>query len=127
MTPSALPTITGAIASVSMSGPITEEASLSEIVSELAEIYGVDERDVETSVDYVASGTLGITIPEDASESEVITALQSTISDVLGVHVSDIVVSIDDDGVVSYSISSDSYKDAEAIHAYNWIMTLQKI
>jgi hypothetical protein len=63
--PSAVPTITGEIASVSMSGSVTGEISTNDITTEIAEIYGVDANDVETSVDYVTSGTLDIRIPEN--------------------------------------------------------------
>ena len=116
--PSAVPTITGAVASVTISGTTTEDIPAEEIAnitSELAEIYGVDPSEVETTVDYVASGTLDVTIPDDVSEEDAIAALQDSISDVLGVHSSDVVVTIDDEGTVSYSVTGGSYAEAEAI------------
>ena len=88
---------------------------ISDITSEIAEIYGVDANDVETSVDYVASGTLDVTIPSGVSEEEAINALQESISDVLGVHPKDVVVTIDDNGDVSYSVTGTTYAEAEAI------------
>ena len=96
------------MASVTISGTATEELAVEEIAnitSELAEIYGVDPSEVETTVDYVASGTLDVTIPDDVSEEDAIAALQDSISDVLGVHTSDVVVTIEDDGTVSYSVT----------------------
>ena len=116
--PSAVPSITGAVASVTISGTATEELAVEEIAnitSELAEIYGVDPSEVETTVDYVASGTLDVTIPNDVSEEDAIAVLQDSSSDVLGVHTSDVVVTIEDDGTVSYSVTGGSYAEAEAI------------
>ena len=98
MIPSSFPTITGSVASVSISGIVTESMSqqeVDEVTSQLAEIYGVDVNDIETTVDYVTSGTLDVTIPEDVSESEAIEVLQESISDVLGVHVKDVTVVIE--------------------------------
>ena len=116
--PSSLPTITGEIASVSISGTITEEFSkedISSISSQVADIYGVDESDIDLAVDYVSSGTLNVTIPEDVSEEDAITDLEESISDVLGVHSSDVVVTIGEDGTVTYSVSGSSYENAVAI------------
>ena len=118
MIPSSFPTITGSVASVSISGIVTESMSqqeVDEVTSQLAEIYGVDVNDIETTVDYVTSGTLDVTIPEDVSESEAIEVLQESISDVLGVHVKDVTVLIEDDGSVTYSIHGASVDEVEAI------------
>ena len=101
-----------------MSGAVTDEMStedLDAIASEIAEIYGVDAADVETSVDYVASGSLDVTIPDDVSEEDAIVALQESISDVLGVHPKDVVVTIDDNGDVTYQVTGTTYDEAEAI------------
>ena len=116
--PSAVPTITGAVASVSISGTVTSSMSsddIDAISSDIAEIYGVDASDVETTVDYVASGTLDVTIPTGVSEEEAINAIQESISDVLGVHPKDVVVTIDDNGDVMYSVSGVTYDEAAAI------------
>ena len=91
------------------------QTEVDQITSDLAEIYGVDVADIETSVDYVASGTIDVTIPPGVSENEAITSLQDSISDVLGVHPKDVVVTIDDNGVVTYSVTGASYAEAEAI------------
>ena len=116
--PSAAPTITGAVASVSISGAVTEamsEEDVEAISNELAEIYGVDPLDVETTVDYVASGTLDVSIPEGVSEADVIAALEESISDALGVHAKDVVVTIDETGEVRYQVTGTTYEAAEAI------------
>jgi hypothetical protein len=116
--PSAVPTITGAITSVSMSGPATSSMTRSEInsiSSDIAEIYGVDSDDVETTITYITSGTLDVIIPDVLSEEEAITFLQDSISDVLGIHPRDVVITVDEEGNVEYSVSADSYKNAEVI------------
>ena len=89
--------------------------NINAITSNLAEIYGVDISDVETSVDYVISGTLDVTIPEDILEEDAIILLEQSISDVLGVHPKDLVVTITEDGEVSYSVTGGSYDEIEQI------------
>lgn len=116
--PSALPTITGAISAVTLTTIATDDLSssdISEITSQLAEIYGVDPAEIETAVGYVTSGVLDVNIPFGISNNEAVNSLQESISEVLNVHVSDVIVSIDDDGVVSYSISSDSFDAASSL------------
>ena len=116
--PTPEPTITGAVASVSMSGPVTAAISVEDITTiseEIAEIYGVDPIDVETTVDYVTTGILDVTIPEGVSEDDALLEIQQSLGDVLGVHPKDIVVTIDDNGDVRYSVTEGSYEDAEAI------------
>ena len=116
--PSSHPTITGSIASVSISGSITEElskADVDSITSELATIYGVPTSEVEIGVDYVTSGTLDVTIPSGVSDEEAVQGLEESISDVLGVHASDVVVTIGEGGTVVYSVTGASYDDISAI------------
>ena len=107
--PSASPTITGEIASISMSGIVTSEISTDDMTQQIAEIYGVDANDVETSASYVTSGTLNVSIPEDIPKADAILALTESISDVLGVHSSDVVVSIDENGVATFSVAEETY------------------
>ena len=118
MIPSAIPSIMGAVASVSISGSTTEDISsddIDQITSDLSEIYGVDSSEIEITVDYVASGNLNITIPEGVSEVEAIASLEKSISDVLGVHSSDVIITIDVDGTVTYSVIGATYAEADAI------------
>lgn len=116
--PSALPSITGAVSSVSMSGLATGDIStdeLSDIETQIAEIYGVDVSDLEMNINYITSGVLNITIPDDISKSDAIKELQISTSDVLGVHPSDILVTIADDGLVTYSVIGSSFEEANAL------------
>jgi hypothetical protein len=81
--PSAVPTITGAVASVRMTGVTTEDISDEEyldIVTGLADVYGVEINDIDAKVEYVLSGTLDILVPDDANEDEIIDALQDSVS-----------------------------------------------
>ena len=116
--PSATPTITGAVASISISGEVTEDLSednINAITTDLAEIYGVDVTDVETTVDYVISGTLDVTIPESIPTEDAISSLEQSIGDVLCVHPRDVVVTINEDGEVNYSVTGGSYDEVEQI------------
>ena len=100
-----------------MSGTVTSEISTDDFTTQIAEIYGVEINDVETSVDYVTSGILGVSIPENIPEANAISALTESISDVLGVHSSDVVVTIDEDGVVTFSVIGESYDDVQDIQS----------
>ena len=115
--PSSVPTITGAISSVSMSGTVTADISIIEIAGHLAEIYGVDSNDVEASVDYITSGTLDVTIPEEIPDSEAITAFVESISDILGIHERNVAVTIDENGIVNYSVMGENYEDIQGIQS----------
>ena len=96
-----------------MSGPATGDISsdeISVIETELAEIYGVDVSDLETDIDYIASGVLNLTIPDDVSEIDAIITLQD-----IGVHSSDVLVRITDDGEVIYSVTGTSFEEANTL------------
>ena len=88
---------------------------INDITADLAEIYGVDRDDVEATIDYVSSGTLEVTIPDDIPQADAISVIQESISDVLGVHSSDVVVSFDDDGVLTYSVIGATFAEASGI------------
>ena len=118
MVPSAVPSITGSVSSLSMSGTVSSEletSDLKDITVELADIYGVDVSDIETTVDYIASGTLDVTIPDGLSEDEAVEVLRESISNVLGVHPKDVVVTIDENGAVDYSVSGANYDEVASV------------
>ena len=103
-----------------MSGPATGDISsdeISAIETEIATIYGVDVSDLETNVDYITSGVLDVVIPEDVSNIDAINALQEAISDVLGLHSSDVLIIISDDNTIIYSITESSFEAANALQA----------
>ena len=111
--PSSVPSITGAVSFVSISGAVTSNIAEDAIAAQLVEIYGADFSDVEISIDYVTSGTLNVSIPSDISEDDVLTALVESISDILGVHSRNVVVTIDEDDTVTYSITGETFTDAQ--------------
>lgn len=116
--PSTHPTITGEVASVIISGRVDEalsEDTVDDITSEIANIYGVDENDVNVAVDYVISGAFNVTIPLELSENEASTILEQFIGDALGVHSSKINVVIDEDGAVQYTITGKSHDEVESL------------
>lgn len=116
--PSPLPTITGEIASVTLSGFMTADMSpddITSISSDLAEIYGVDVEDIETTVEYLISGALNVTISEDISPSELINSLKDAISETLGVHSSDVIITVGENEEVIYSVVGGSYEEVEQI------------
>jgi len=116
--PSAHPTITGEVASVIISGRADEALSkdtLEDITSDIANIYGVDENNVNVVVDYVISGAFNVSIPLELSENEASTIFEQMIGDTLGIHSSKVHVVIDEDGIVQYSISGQSHDEVESL------------
>ena len=67
--------------------------------------------DVEITLDYVTSGTLDVTLPEDLSEEAAVQILQESVSEALGVHAKDVLIVIEEDGSVSYQVIGDSYEE----------------
>lgn len=113
--PSITPSITGEIASIAMSGIVTDDISIIDITTQFAQIFGVDSNDVETSTHYVTSGVLNTSIPDTTPAEDAITALTESISDLFGVHSKDVVVTIDNEGVVTYSVLAETYADIQNI------------
>lgn len=58
---------------------------------------------------------MNVTIPGDVTESEVIDSLKESISDVLGVHPSDVLVTIDEEGLAAYSISGNTFTEIKTL------------
>ena len=116
--PSAQPSITGWVATVSASTTTTEsieQSTIDSYTSDIADYYGVDVNDVEVTTSYAATGTMTITVPETATEEELVDAITTSIADSLGVHPGDIDVSVDmETGAVEFTVTSDEYEDAAA-------------
>ena len=119
--PTAQPSITGDIWAVEITG--TVNASLSDeevtnIVTDVAAEFGVDENDVDVDVEYIASGSMVIDdIPDDMSEEDLETILIDSLSEALDIHESNIeIISIDEEtGVVVYEVSSSNYTEIAEI------------
>ena len=100
-----------------MSGVVTQDIpadDIQEITTEIAAIYGVNKNDITTTVDYVTSGTLDVVIPAGLSDAEAAAAIQESLSEVLGIHSKDVLVTVED-GIVSYQVTGSSYAEAEAV------------
>merc|ERR1712203_1318835 len=61
---------------------------------------------------YSVSGTLNVTIPSEVSEEEALEALEESLAEVLGVHPSQIELTVDENGNVEYVITTDSFDAA---------------
>ena len=75
--------------------------------------YGVDEKEVAVSVAYQTSGTISISDLQDISEEEFLANMEDELAALLGVHESQVEVEIVD-GVVHYTVTSQSMAEAQA-------------
>ena len=111
--PSAVPSLTGWVATVSASTVVTTAIDSNEIenyAASVAEYYGVEESDVTVTTSYETTGTLTMIIPNDVSENELVDVITENIAESLGVHPQEISVVVDmETGEVSFTISSDDY------------------
>jgi len=116
--PSAKPSMTGKIASISMSGLVTEDISagdVDDIRSDLIGIYDVTDDDIQMEIQYIASGMLNVTIGDDTSEDDAIAVITASLSELLGVHNRQVSVTVDTDGSVTYFVTEDSFDEASRI------------
>ena len=90
------------------SGELTSN-EISEMTAAVVDSFDVDASDVNTEVAYVSTGSLEINVDVETSEDEVIDAVTTSLSDLLGVHPSDVtIVSVDlASGEVIYEIASE--------------------
>lgn len=115
--PSAHPSITGEIISVTLGGTVDEELSqenLTAIAQQIVDAYGVDADDVQLETIYTTSGEFDVDIPNGVSEEEALERIQQSLSELLGVHPKDIDVKIHD-GKVFYEISGGNFTDVNDI------------
>lgn len=106
--PSGAPTMTGLLASFKVTAVVTSSLSESDIASIEAQVVLNFDSDVETTIAYTATGSMIISA-DNLTDEEVIYSISLALADTLGVHASEIEVSYDDsDGLVSYTISSDT-------------------
>ena len=117
--PTSLPTITGDVAIVELTKPVTKSLTSQEvedIIKQAEELYEVNAGDVEADVNYVTTGTMAIDINLDEYDGTIEDLEQSIIealSQELGVHEKDIKVSIDPEtNIVTYELTSDSAEDS---------------
>jgi len=85
------------------------------ITSDIASVYGVANSDLVVTIDYVSSGALNVSIPAGMSSSEALDSIEQSISNILGVHSSNVIVLVGEDGKITYSVALESYDDAAAM------------
>ena len=115
--PSASPSITGAVAVIELSRVVNESLSeddVSNITSEIADAFGVNEGAVTVEVIYETTGSFNITLTTDVAEEEVEEAMEEAISNILGIHESAVNVEIEN-GSATYTIVSSSVEEAHVI------------
>ena len=119
--PTAAPSVTGIVVTLTLSS--TEQTlNSSEITSlevEIAEEYGVDADDVTVDATFTVSGSITLDdVPDDVSETELESILETSIADTLGVHDKAVDVSMDSTtGEVVYTITSDDITVVETATA----------
>ena len=116
--PTSRPSITGAIISIELEGKVTQELSsedLTNITETVKAQYGISDDEVQIETTYKVSGVLNVTIPKDVPEEEALEAIENSLSELLGVHPSQIDLRVDENGDVVYVITSDSYDGASDI------------
>ena len=78
-----------------MQKDVTEDVNEDEIVSDVAEAYGVDENDVTVDTSYDVTGTMTLEVPDSWDDTAVLEAfLEENLADILGVDPSRVLVSI---------------------------------
>lgn len=109
--------ITVEVTSVVTSG-LTEE-EITNLTNTVLEAFNTSESDVNTEVNYVATGTMDLTVPEGTTEDEVAVAVTSTLAELLNVHPKDITItSVNvESGEVEYEIVTDNYNNTATIQS----------
>ena len=113
--PTSAPSITGSVSMIELSTTVTESlpiAELDNIQQQSADTYGVDPEDVTVEVVYQTTGLIDVEITDDVSIDELEESLEEELATLLGVHEGTVEVTIDENGVVTYTITSDSAESA---------------
>lgn len=114
--PSIAPSLTGAISIIELSTTVTESLSATEITNiadEIAESYGVEVDDIIVDVTYETTGSIVINVIDDTlTDDEISEAIEDEIAALLGIHESDIDVTIEG-RFATYTITSDNAESAQ--------------
>ena len=114
--PTSTPSITGSVSIIELSTTVTESlpiAELDNIQQQSADTYGVDPEDVTVEVVYRTTGSIDIEITDDVSIDELEESLEEELARLLGVHEGSVEVTIDENGVATYTFTSDTAESAE--------------
>ena len=111
--PSAPPTVTGLVATITASTSTSEALDIADVAAysdSVAEYYGVEADDVTTTVVYSTTGTMAVSVPDGVTAEEFSNAVQDSIAASLGVHPQNVQVEVDmETGEVTFTIISDDY------------------
>ena len=108
--PTSRPSITGAIISIEIGGEVTQELSSEELknmTETVKEQFGISDDEIVLETTYKLSGVLDVSLPlpeDGVTEEEALEALEESLSELLGVHPSQIELSINEDGDVNMSL-----------------------
>ena len=111
--PTVAPSFLGIVVSIGITTPTTEpldETEVEYLENLVAEAYGVNNGDLNTAIEYVTTGTLDVTIPDDIPENQAIADLTTALSEVLDVSEDSITVEINPTtGEVTYTVATEDY------------------
>ena len=91
-----------------------DDDEVNNIQTQTAETYGVDMEDVTVEVVYQTTGTIDVDVAPDTNIEELEESFESEIATLLGLHEGSVEVTIED-GVATYTITSDSVDSAQSI------------
>lgn len=87
---------------------------LETITNEVERVFGVDK--VTTVVEYETFGSMVVEVPRDATEEEVVADIRDALAEMLSLDPAEVEVTVNmETGDVLYTISADSFEDAEII------------
>lgn len=120
--PTAQPSITGLIITVTTTKSVTDDVDttyVDNLVDVVEDTYNVTDGSVSAEVSYTVSGELNLDLPDGVTTAEVEDAVIDSLSEALGIHPKDVTIdSIDlDTGVVTYTVSADTYKEVDDFQA----------
>ena len=117
--PSAPPTMSGFISTVTATTSVSEDfdqSTIEDYITDVAQIYGVDASDITAETAYTTSGSLSMTIPTDVSISEVEESVAISIAESLNIHPQAVAVTVDaETGEVHFTVTTPSFDEAADI------------
>lgn len=117
--PTSLPSFTGLVVSMKISTETTSSLADDEVLALealVAQAYGVDINDITSIVEYIATGTLAVGIPDDVSSQDVIDELTVALATSLRIPTDSITLSLDpESGEISYSLTSPNFDETAAL------------
>ena len=103
---------------MNMNKQVTDDLTqdeIDEIISDIEEEFDLYPGNVDTTVTYETTGTIAVELDGDYDPAVLEQTLEEEIAEALDIHVNYVNVEISDDGVITYTITSDSYDDSVAL------------